>query len=117
MVKNKEINLFYFRNLLLIASADGIINHYESDFLNHLAKKLFLTDEDYQYILNHIDEIEFIIPDSPEDRIKHFKDLLSMMVVDGEIHPEEYKLILKFGKNFGFDKDIVDETVNNFVHF
>jgi len=106
----------YFKNILLIALADGEINTQERVFLDHLATKLGLSEEDHKYILKNINNIQFMVPHDREELMQQFRDILMIMVIDGKIHPKEYALVVEYGKRLGFEKELIDDMVNGFIN-
>ncbi|MEL6675878.1 MAG: hypothetical protein AAFR61_26965 [Bacteroidota bacterium] len=99
--QEKIYHLSLFQNLYLIAIADGQITEEEEELLIEIAYNLGLSQEDIEYIAGHTGELELIIPEEEQERFYSLKNLIYMMIVDGEIDQEEYALCLEFAEASG----------------
>ena len=107
----KKLTLEYFRALVAIAMADGILLPEEKQFFeskaiefgfaaNSIDKMLNSPIEDLKTKTTHnIDQIDFVT------------DIVAMAMVDGEIHDTEYKVCLEFAKRVNLDKSEIDDTI------
>ena len=59
------------------------------------------------------DTIEFLVPDSEDEKFNQFYDLVNMMVVDKDIDREELKLCVLFAKKFGYKPELCQELVDS----
>ncbi len=107
----KEFNVEYFRNLIAIAMADGILRDEERAFFEDKAKELGLDHMSIEEIL--VAGNEEIVVNSSElvDEDDFLMDLVAMSMVDGEIHDNEYGLCLQLATRQGLRKQDVDDTI------
>lgn len=109
---NKEVTLEYFRSLVAVAMADGVLKAEEEQFFKLKAKEFgfeIMTIEQMfeQTIEELIDNIGLEVDD-----IDYLTDLVAMCLVDGLIHEKEYDLVVKLAAKKDFSKDDVDKTAN-----
>lgn len=108
----QKANEGHFKNLIMLARVDGKIDIEEKGLLNRIAKRLSLTQEQIQEILDHPDNYPMIPPSGKEERFERFIQFVQMILVDGHVEPSEEKLIAKYGIALGFrDEEIqIHET-------
>jgi len=111
--KQQERNehLAIFQNLYLIAAADGIIGPAEQELLLEVARNLGLGQPDLELVLDSDTPLDFIIPEDEEERYFSLKNLVYMMVVDGEIDENEYQLCVSFAKRIGLGQEAVEKII------
>ena len=103
-----------FQNLFLVAAADGTLTEREEDFLREVADNLGLNPEDIDHILANHQHLDFIIPEDEEEQFFSLKNLVYMMVVDGEIEESEYKLCLNFAERIGMGYDDIEKILQEY---
>lgn len=59
MMENKA-KLSHLRNLILLARADEIVKPEEVEFIGWVMSREGLTEADYDYCCNHIDNVGFL---------------------------------------------------------
>ncbi len=107
----RKIPVQYFRNLMAVALADGIILPSEIDFFIAKAIEYGLTQDEVDDIIENANSLEFVPPSSQVDRIDHLIDIVSMSITDGVIHEKEYALCLHITERLGLKKKDLDEAV------
>lgn len=111
-VNDQNIRIQHFKNLVAIASADGVMDADEKDFLIEKAEELGIPKEEVDEIMNNLDGLEFEVPQDMEDKEDQLADIVFMAMIDGEIHDTEYNLCLKIADKLGLKKEDVDEVIN-----
>lgn len=104
-------HLGIFQNLYLIAAADGVIEEVEQHFLLEVAHKLGLTQWDIDSVIKKYPDIDFVIPEDPDEGWYSLKNLVYMMVVDGTIETTEYGLCVEFARRIGEDAQAVEKIL------
>jgi len=109
---NKKFTIEYFRDLVALAMADGILKDEEKEFFSDKAKEFgFSVDKIEEMFASNDDAINY--PNDIEiDENDFITDLVAMTMVDGEIHQNEYELCLKLAERKGFTKNDIDKTIN-----
>lgn len=98
----------HYRNLLLIARADGEIDEQEQALLNRIASRIGLTEGQVNEIKKNPLNFPTVAPSTREERYERFIQLMQMVAINGEAEPNELKLVRKYGIALGF----TDESMN-----
>lgn len=104
-------------NLMSIAGIDGNIADEERNVIVRIAQDMGLSESDFDACIEayrQIDErnLETIVPESAEDRYEFLKNMVLVMMVDGEIEDNERAYIAGLAEKFGIDgEDDVDELI------
>lgn len=109
----KQKNINFFQNLLLVAIADRYLDTAESDFLVQVGNQMGLSEEDVIHLSENPTELEFVIPANNTDRVSQLKALVRMMLQDGEIQEQEYNLCKDYAERVGFDTRVLDNLVED----
>lgn len=106
----------HIKNLLLIAAADGHIDRAESDFLLHVANRLYMPADEFMDVIKNINDTSFYPPTSDEERLDQLIDLVNMMLIDGNIDDNEVRICQSFALKLGFKPIIIQKIVNATIH-
>lgn len=101
----------HFKNLVLIANADGIVTEEETKLLNRIGKNIGLNKEQIDSIKENPSQFTIIPPVSKVERLEQMVQLIKMMKADGTIDKHEYNLLEILAIRLGF-KSINDVDVN-----
>lgn len=111
MSAQPEINLIHFQNLIAVAFADGNLDEEEEEFLYDMAEDFDIPSEEVQKLIKNADSLEFIIPESQEDKEEQLVNIVFMSMLDGDFHEDEYAICLDVAKRLGLSKSDLDEAV------
>ena len=106
-----------FRNLVMIARADGLISEEELKMLQRMAKRLNLTTDQMTEIIDNPSAYPMQPPIGMQDRKERLIDLVRMMMVDGEIDSREMVALHKCAIGLGHHHSDVAILVNRIHHF
>lgn len=109
---DKQKNINFFQNLLLVAISDRYLDTAEADFLVQIGDQLGLSEADVAFLSENPSQLTFVIPATVADRTRELKALIDMMLQDGEIHPKEYDLCAEYAERVGFDKKVLDDLIS-----
>ncbi len=99
----------HFKNLVLIANADGVVTEEETKLLNRIGKNIGLNEEQINAIKNNPSDFSIIPPVSKVERLEQMVQLIKMMQADGSIDQHEYSLLELLAVRLGFNSiDDVD---------
>jgi uncharacterized tellurite resistance protein B-like protein len=101
----QKANEGHFKNLVMLARVNGKVEESEKELLARIAKRLSLTQEHVDEILQNPDSYPMIPPISLEERIERFIQFVQMILVDGSIDPQEESLIGIYGIQLGFKEE------------
>jgi len=113
MENNK--GLAYFQNLYIVAAADQQLSKEETDFLVEVAQIMGISAQETTSIMTNREELEFIIPETAEERHIQLEDIITMMIIDRKIHEKEHALCLKFAQKIGYDRKMFDKIMFDIV--
>ncbi len=116
----KKRNQDHFAAIVRVAMSDGIINEAERTFLDRLATRLDITDEDYQTILKDYQTHPINPPLSYDHRLERLYDLARMVWADHIEGEDQVRLLEKLCIGLGFNPDnvkyITDKALS-LVHY
>jgi uncharacterized tellurite resistance protein B-like protein len=108
-----------FRNLMVMAAADGKMTQEEIMFLALRSSHWGITDDQFQDALEFVksDKAELELPHDPQERRVILRDLLRLMAVDGDLAGTERRLFAVAAASMGIESDelnrLIDEVVRN----
>lgn len=103
-----------YQNLYLIAISDGNIAEEEAVFLAGIASHMGLSQGETDHIHHNHHDLELVIPDDKEERYYALRNIVFMMLADGEIENVEYQLCLDYAKNTGFSQEDLDAIITEY---
>ncbi|MEA3496919.1 MAG: hypothetical protein U9R42_12915 [Bacteroidota bacterium] len=102
----------HLSNLISLAYADGILKKDEEQLLIDIGKKMGISEEEILKKLANPVKQKFLIPEKETVRYHQLYDFLSMIMIDGDIHPNEIIILKKYAKQLKFKEDIVDPLID-----
>ena len=93
----------HFKNLVLIANADGVVTEEENTLLNRIGRKIGLNETQIEEIKANPSQYSVIPPVSKIERLEQMVQLIKMMQADGSIDEHEYSLLELLAVRLGFD--------------
>lgn len=99
----------HFRNMVLIAKADGVITEDERNLLHKMGHSLSLSEEQVAEIIKNPNKLSIVPPVSREERFEQMIELVRMVQVDGKIDDKEMDVLERVAVGIGYeDLDDVD---------
>lgn len=92
----------HFRNLVLIAKADGELADSEAQLLKKIGAQLGLTESNIQAIRAQPENYPVIPPVSYRERFEQMVNLIQMVQADGRVAPSEIGLLEKIAMGIGY---------------
>ncbi|OYU81451.1 MAG: fructose 1,6-bisphosphatase [Flavobacterium sp. BFFFF1] len=108
----KTRNKGHFSAIVRVALADGIIAPEEKSFLDKLAGRLEITNEEYEEILENPLKYPINPPYLYSHRLERLYDLARMVHVDHHLGDKQDVLLRKFALALGFTPGNADHIVN-----
>lgn len=99
-------NKGHFRNLVLLATADGAISEEENALLDRIAKKISLSEKQVEEIKKNPKSFNINPPTSKEERLERLINLEEMVEIEGE-DIKEMKMAVRFGIGLGYREESV----------
>lgn len=104
-------NQGHFAAIVKVAMSDGVITDEEKAFLDRLARKLDISDNDYQEILNNYSKHPINPPTTYNRRLERLYDLSRMVFVDEQIGDKQTSLLERLGVGLGFSPENITYVV------
>ncbi|MDQ3536591.1 MAG: hypothetical protein M3421_13300 [Bacteroidota bacterium] len=111
----QQKKIAFFQNLILIVTADKIVDGDESIFLLEIGNRLGLSAEEVMPIADNLDVLSFIIPENGLQKTLELQTLVQMSLRDGTIDSREYALCREYSVRIGYSKDILDDMIKLFI--
>jgi uncharacterized tellurite resistance protein B-like protein len=110
-IENSKVSLFQL--LVLVACADGNLSDTESRQIGEYAKQFDISGKRLEAIVKQVTEgkVQFMIPETTEEREKNIKALVKMANADGKIDANELQLIKNVAEKYGINESFVDKLV------
>ena len=108
-------NLGHFAALANIALSDGNIDSKENKLLKRFARKLDITDYEYEEVMKNPAQFPISPPNSAEKRLERFYDLFKMIFADDQIDDEERVLIEKYAIGLGYNEEQAKKLINRSI--
>jgi uncharacterized tellurite resistance protein B-like protein len=109
--KKKKKAKGHLKNLLAVAASDGSFDGLEVDYLLSMAQRFNINEEELRQIKDEPDRFEYEPPVTDRERFDHLHHLVSMMLIDGEVHNKEIELCKRFADILGLNPAFVDDFV------
>jgi len=111
MSEQKKID--YFKNIIAVAYADGILDPLEREFLIEKAQELDIPIENVDDLMKEVEQIALVIPVEGFPREEQLADAITTAVVDGIIDDSEIKICMEIGKALGFEEKYISTLIEN----
>ncbi|MDR2222511.1 MAG: TerB family tellurite resistance protein [Flavobacteriaceae bacterium] len=111
-------NSGHFASIVRVALANGHFSEEEKKFLDQLALKLDISEEEYKKILRNPEAYPVNPPYLEIPRIERLYDLARMVYVDHMLGPKQKEILKKFTVALGFSGNIdylVDKALSLLV--
>jgi hypothetical protein len=109
--QHQKFDIDYFRSLVAVALADGVLKTEEVDFFHRRTHELGFPYDTVEKMIS----ADKLIIDSPLsesiDEIDFLTDIVAMAMIDGELHEKEYQLCIQLSAKKGHSKEDVDQTI------
>lgn len=114
----RERNKGHFASIVRVALANGHFSPEEKAFLDELAIRLEISDDDYAKILKNPESYPVNPPYLETNRIERLYDLARMVYVNHVLGPKQKEILKKFAVALGFSTNIeylVDKSLSLLV--
>jgi len=105
-------NQDHFAAIVRVAMSDGIITENEQAFLDRLARKLDISDDDYKEILKNYQSHPVSPPGSYDRRLERLYDLARMVYADHELGERQIEMLERLCVGLGFSTANVHYVVD-----
>jgi tellurite resistance protein len=104
----------HFRNMVMIAQADGIVTEEEKELLHKMGQKLSLSESQVNEIIANPSKLAIDPPSDREERFEQIIQLIKMVHIDGKVDATEMRVLERVAVGIGY-KSIDDIDVESIV--
>ena len=99
------------KNLVMLASADERFTDSEMAVLLAVASRENITPEDFNQVMENPDSINIVLPEDEDTKLAYLRDMVAMMMIDGELDEQELALCKLYAMALGYRGIIVDGMI------
>lgn len=115
MSKDKKEKMAHITNLISMARMDGEIAEVESNCIGNLAARFDLTEQEFRQCMEDSNKVVVEVPESDEDKVIFLRNLAYLMMVDGQVTEDEYKLLAYLVDQFGYEESAIKILVDDII--
>lgn len=113
--REKREKLSHLKNLVAVAVADGKFQDSEVASIATIMHREGLTSADMEECLKNPQGIKFTPPESDTKRLMYLKDMVLLMMCDGNIDEKEMAVCKITARALGYKHEVVDALVLNII--
>lgn len=107
--------LCHLKNLVTVAFADGKLDKNEIAALTAVMVREGMEPSDLERCINNPKGIKFIVPETVEQRAVYLKDMVFLMMCDGNIDDREFALCKATAVALGFKHEVIEVMINDII--
>ena len=107
----EQQRLGQLKNLVMLAAADGHATDSEMAVLLAVASRENITPEEFNKVIDDPDSVHITLPDDEDTKIAYLRDMVAMMMVDGELDEQELAICKLYAMALGYRGSIVDGMI------
>jgi hypothetical protein len=111
-LQERNEGIDFFKYLVNISLADGIIDEAERNILHRSGKKFGLTDPEIDQLIAKPVESNYHPPYELEKRFHQLYKIVLLITADEQIHDDEMKFAMYFAIASGFDPAQADKLIH-----
>ncbi len=108
----RERNQDHFAAIVRVAMSDGVITEAEKAFLDRLARKLDISEEEYKKTLKDFMSHPINPPSNYDRRLERLYDLARMVYADDELGERQTAMLERLGVGLGFTPSNISYVVH-----
>ncbi|MGG6231040.1 hypothetical protein C7448_102189 [Tenacibaculum gallaicum] len=105
-------NVAHFSAIFNLAIIDGDLNEDEEKLVNRFARKLDITEAEYEEIVENSKKYPVVPQAKTDDRLERLLDLFKIIYSDHQIDEAELKLILRYAIQLGFSQEKAEVIIS-----
>lgn len=113
-IKDQQ-RLGQLKNLVMLATADERFTDSELAVLLAVASRENITLEEFNDLIENPDSVSITLPEDEETKLAYLRDMVAMMMVDGELDEQELAICKLYAMALGYRGSIVDGMIAGVV--
>jgi uncharacterized tellurite resistance protein B-like protein len=111
----EQQRLGQLKNLVMLAAADGQVTDSELAVLLAVASRENITPDEFNKVIEDPDSVKIELPEDEETKLSYLRDMVAMMMVDGELDEQELAICKIYAMALGYRSSIVDGMIAGVV--
>ena len=107
----EKTGLGQVKNLIMLALADGKATKSELAVIAGIAAREQLTQEELDNLIDNPDSVHITLPDDEATRQRYLKDMVQLMMIDGDLNDTELSMCKLYAITLGFESTSVEQIV------
>lgn len=107
----EKTGLGQVKNLIMLALADGKATESELAVVAGIAAREELTQEELDNLIDNPDSVHIQLPDDEATRQRYLKDMVQLMMIDGDLDDTELAMCKLYAISLGFESTSVEQIV------
>ena len=103
--RSKDEKKTMFLAAVQMAMADGHLDPKESAWCFLIAARIGLTESEVKSVIDNPTSVNLTIPKSKKERALNLIELIHVSESDGDVSPEELKVLIAFAVLYGFSAE------------
>ena len=99
------------KNLVMLAMADGKLTDSELAVIIAVASRENISPDDLTKVIEDPDSVNINLPDDEDTKLAYLRDMVAMMMVDGELEEQELSICKIYAMALGYRSSIVDGMI------
>ena len=99
------------KNLVMLAMADGKLTDSELAVIIAVASRENISPDDLTKVIEDPDSVNINLPDDEDTKLAYLRDMVAMMMVDGELEEQELAICKIYAMALGYRSSIVDGMI------
>ena len=108
--------LSHLKNLMAVAFADGKLEKNEMAAIATVMARDGLTESDLKRCIEKPEGIKFLPPKTDSQRVAYLKDMVLLMMCDGDVDDREIALCKVTAIALGFKHEVIDALIFDIIN-
>jgi uncharacterized tellurite resistance protein B-like protein len=108
-------NLGHFASIANIAAIDGALKEEEVTLLRRFARKLDVSENEYEEVLKNPSKYPINPPNDADRRLERMHDLFEMIFSDHEIDDHERSLVERYAIGLGYTEELASQLIKRSI--
>ena len=108
--------LSHLKNLVAVAFADGKLEKNEMAAIATVMARDGLSESDLKRCIENPQGIKFLPPETSGQRVTYLKDMVLLMMCDGDIDDREFALCKVTAIALGFKHEVIDAMILDIIN-
>ena len=106
-----RLRLGQLKNLVMLAMADGKLTDSELAVILAVASRENISPDDLNKVIEDPDSVTINLPDDEDTKLAYLRDMVAMMMVDGELEEQELAICKIYAMALGYRSSIIDGMI------